>query len=210
MVGVPVAAAVAGGIGLVALHLARGSGTEALERSAALTATERVLFSAAIEVMFPPGGALARSGTDAQILTHLGGFVARLGRTNRRLIGLLVVAIEWASLLVPAPGPGGRRRFSRQTENQRAASLEQLRTSPRYLERLMFTSLRALLTMGYFADPEVAAALGLAPAALRPHPSPADGLWPPLDGAGAAALRATESFDRGEAFPDRVVDGEMK
>lgn len=185
---------------------ARGPGAE---RPAVLTATERVLFSAVALVMFPPGGALARSGADARILTHLDDFVAGLGRTNRRLIGLLVLAVEWASLFLAAPGPRGRRRFSRLTENQRAACLEHLRTSPRYLERLMFTSLRALLTMGYFADPEVAAALGIAPAVLHRQPSPADGLWPLLDGAGESARAATEPLEPGAAWSALADGGEL-
>ena len=75
----------------------------------------------------------------------------------RLLMHLLFFLIEHATLFFPAPGRGGRRRFSSLALEQRAAVLEGWRTSRLFPRRLVFASLRAILTMGYFALPRRAA-----------------------------------------------------
>ncbi len=159
----------------------------------ALDRREAAVFSAAIVVLFPAGGSLARSGEEADVLGHLDRFVAVLGSRNQGLIRLLVLAVEQGTLLFPAPGQGGWRRFSALSAEQRALYLASWGASRFYGRRLVFTSLRALLTMGYFSDPVVEDALGLAPRQLPRQASAADFLWPPLDEAGARQRRLRES-----------------
>ena len=56
----------------------------------------------------------------------------------------------------------------------------------------MFTSLRAILTMGYFAHPEVLRRLGLAPRRVDPPVTEVDLLYPPI-GAPPGAIRHTRA-----------------
>jgi hypothetical protein len=102
----------------------------------------------------------------------------------RFLMHLLFFLLEHATLFFPAPGRAGRRRFSSLALEQRTASLEAWRTSRLYPRRLVFSSLRAILTMGYFAHPSVLRQLGLAPYAVRTPIR--DDLWYPRIGASRA------------------------
>jgi hypothetical protein len=58
--------------------------------------------------------------------------------------------------------------------------------------RLVFASLRAILTMGYFADPAVLRALGLAPCRVARPVAEADLLYPPI-GRPRSAIRFTRA-----------------
>jgi len=91
-------------------------------------------------------------------------------------------------MVLPAPGPGGRRRFSSLPLEARQEALEGWRTSSLFPRRLVFTSLRAILTMGYFADPRVLRSLGLAPFDVKTPVCEADLLYPPV-GEGPEAIR---------------------
>jgi hypothetical protein len=91
---------------------------------------------------------------------------------------MLFFLVEHATLFFPAPGRGGFRRFSSLSEQQQVAVLESWRSSRLFLRRLVFTSLRAILTMGYFADPAVARGVGLAPYAITSPRCEADLLYP--------------------------------
>jgi hypothetical protein len=91
---------------------------------------------------------------------------------------LLFFLVEHATLVFPAPGPTGWRRFSALSAGQRVAALEGWRTSRLFPRRLVFNSLRAILTMGYFAHPPVLRALGLAPFAIESPVREADLLYP--------------------------------
>src|SRR5690606_41328460 len=77
-----------------------------------LSRREARFFAAAAVAAFPPGGATPPSGSEAWIVAHLDGWLALLPRRNRLLIRLLVVFFEHVTLLFPAPGRGGRRRFT--------------------------------------------------------------------------------------------------
>ena len=93
----------------------------------------------------------------------------------------LFFLFEHATLVFPAPGGlRGMRRFSALTRPQREAVLERWRTSRLFLRRLVFTSLRALCTLGYFASPGCCARLRLAPFAIETPVCEAD-LWYPAD-----------------------------
>lgn len=133
---------------------------------------------AAALAMFPSGGAVAPSGLEAGILEYVDRYTSRLTPSLRRLLRLLFVAVEHATLVFPAPGPGGRRRFSKLTPEQRVAVLLGWQRSRLFARRLAFTSLRAVLTMGYFADPAVLRELRLAPFTIETPVCEADLLFP--------------------------------
>jgi hypothetical protein len=86
--------------------------------------------------------------------------------------------VEHATLLFAAPPPLGRRRFSSLGLAQRTEVLEGWRASRLFPRRLVFTSLRAILTMGYFGSAAVLRSLGLAPKDVRVPVGEADLLYP--------------------------------
>jgi hypothetical protein len=147
---------------------------------AQLSARELTLVRAAADAAFPPGGAIPLSGTEAGIPAHIDRYLAALPPRNRTLIRLLFVLIEHATLIFQAPGWDGFRRFSSLTLDQRMAVLEGWARSSIQPRRLVFQSLRAVLTMGYFASPAVLRAMGLAPLAIETPVVDADLLYPPI------------------------------
>lgn len=144
-----------------------------------LARREAAFLDAAAEVMFPPGGPLP-SGAAAGVTASLDGYLEAVPARMRRLMRLLFVLVEHATLVFPAPAPRGRRRFSSLAPSQRSAVLEAWRTSGLFPRRLVFTSLRALLTNGYVAHPGVLSALGLAPFAVETPVAEADLLYPAI------------------------------
>jgi len=156
-----------------------------------LSAREAAFFAAAADAAFPPGGGLP-SGSEAGVVAHLDGWLALLPARNRLLIRLLVLFFEHATLLFPAPGRGGRRRFTRLSPAQRGALLEDWGRSRLRLRRIVFASLRTLLTSSYFASPAVLRGVGLAPLAIETPVVEADLLWPPV-GRGREAIRWTRA-----------------
>jgi hypothetical protein len=147
-------------------------------RCAALSAREYATVAAASLASYPRGGAIEPSGIDAGIPAHVDRFVAAQQPSTRLLMRLLFVLVEHATLLFPAPGAGGFRRFSSLDESQQVAYLLGWQTSRLLPRRLVFVSLRAILTMGYFGDPAVLRALGIAPRAMATPVCEADLLWP--------------------------------
>ena len=145
-----------------------------------LSAREARFFAAAADAAFPPGGELPPSGTDAGVVTHLDGWLALLPRRNQLLIRLLVVFFEHATLLFPATGRGGRRRFTSLGAEQRIALLDDWNRSRLRPRRIVFASLRTLLTSAYFASPAVMRATGVAPLAFETPVVEADLLYPPI------------------------------
>ena len=144
----------------------------------ALSRREYAFVEAAAEVMFPRGGALEPSGRDAGVARYVDGFVASLPRRLRVLIHLLIFLCEYAAVFSPLGGRGGFRPFTRLSAEARVRYLDAWRTSAWTLRRLVFTSLRAILTLGYLTDPAVLRALGLAPKAIESPVCEADLLWP--------------------------------
>lgn len=140
---------------------------------------------AAASATFPRGGAVPPSALDVDVAGQVDRFLAVQARRSRILMRLLFVLIEHATLLFPARGPGGWRRFSALTPQQQVGYLDGWRTSRLFFRRLVFTSLRAIVTMGYLGHPTVLASLGLTPREIAPRPCPADGLWPPISDGGA-------------------------
>ncbi len=155
-----------------------------------LSRSEVAFVASAAEVTFPAGGGIPPSGVDADIAGFTDRWMATHASRTRVLIHLLFFLIEHATLFFPAPGGGGRRRFSALGFEQRTAALEGWRTSRLFPRRLVFASLRAILTMGYFSYPAVLRQLGLAPYEIRTPICEVD-LWYPRIGASRASIRLT-------------------
>lgn len=145
---------------------------------AVLAPREYATIRAAALASYPPGGAIAPSGVEAGVPEYVDRFVAAQPKETRRLMRLLFLLVEQATLVFPAPGRGGFRRFSSLDEEQQVAYLRGWQRSRLLPRRLVFVSLRAILTMGYFGDPAVLRALGLAPRAITTPVCEADLLWP--------------------------------
>jgi hypothetical protein len=154
----------------------------------ALRRRERALIAAVADALLPPGGAIPESGREADVAGYLDTLVAATQPRQRALMRALFFLFEHATLFFPAPGfPRGLRRFSSLDVAQRDAVLEAWRTSRFFPRRLVFTSLRALCTLGYFASPGVLRHLRLAPFAIETPVCEAD-LWYPPIGASRAVL----------------------
>ena len=145
-----------------------------------LSRREAALVAAVAEALFPRGGAVQPSGLDAGVPAWCGRWLAALPRGTRLLVRCLFALVEHATLLFPAPGWDGFRRFSALDPERRGQLLESWRTSRWFLRRLVFTSLRAIVTQGYFADAAVLRALRLAPFAIEAPVTAADALYPPI------------------------------
>jgi hypothetical protein len=156
----------------------------------ALLRSEVAFLAAAAEAAFPPGGDIPPSGLDADVPGYTDRLLAATHPRMRWLMHLLFFLVEHATLFFPAPGRGGRRRFSALSAEQRAAALEGWRTSRLFARRLVFASLRAVLAMGYFSHPPVLRQLGLAPYAIVTPVCEAD-LWYPRVGAPRASIALT-------------------
>jgi hypothetical protein len=174
-------------LGYAALRLFAGYPHPAAGRFKILAPREAAFLAAASDALFPPGGAIEASGSDAGIPQYVDRYVAALPARVRILMHLLFLLVEQATLVFPAPGPGGRRRFSSLDPEQRAGALMSWQRSRLFLRRLVFTSLRGILTMGYFGDPAVLRDLRLAPLRIETPVSDADLLYPPI-GKGPEAI----------------------
>lgn len=156
---------VAVAVALVALQLVRtfllGYPPPVLPAGAHLTRREQALVAAAADALFPPGGPIAISGTEAGLVGYTDAYVGRVPAASRALIGLLFVFLEHAPWVF---GPT-RRRFTRLSPEQRVAALARMSTSPIYFRRVAFLSLRTILSMGYLAHPVVARRIGMVPEA---------------------------------------------
>lgn len=171
---------------------------------AQLSAREAAFLGAAADAVFPRGGTPAQSGTEAGVVHHVDRWLALLARRNRVLIRLLLVFFEHATLLLPAPGRGGRRRFSSLSLSQRSALLARWEHSSLRIRRLIFASLRTIVTSSYFGNPAVLRELGLAPLAIETPVVAADLLFPRI-GQSRASIRWTVE-DLGRPRPRTPLD----
>lgn len=166
-------------VGLLWVGLRVFAGYPRVADARLLAARELACLDAAGEALFPPGGPIEASGADARVSRYVDRLVAASQPRTRLLMRLLFFLVEHATLIFPAPGGlAGLRRFSSLDLDQRVAALEAWRTSRLFPRRLVFTSLRALLTLGYFAHPPVLAALRLGPFAIESPIGTADTLYP--------------------------------
>jgi len=176
-----------------------------------LAPREMAFVDAAAQALFPAGGAIAESGAEAGVAGYVDRLVAAQEPRNRRLMRLLFFLLEQATLLLPAPGGlSGFRRFSNLRVEQQAAVLEAWRGSRLFPRRLAFTSLRALVTLGYFAHPPVLRALGVAPLAIESPVCEADLLYPRIGASRASiALRSDDLTAPSDGTPLALGDALM-
>ena len=145
-----------------------------------MSRAEAAFVAAAAEALFPPGGPVAPSGCQAGIPSYVDGYLDRVPPQPRLLMRALFFLVQHATVFFPARHVLGFRRFSSLTSEQRVEVLEGWAQSRFFPRRLAFTSLRAVLTMGYFADPAVLRRLELAPYAMETPVREADLLYPPI------------------------------
>ena len=143
-----------------------------------LSRGEAALLAAAADAAFPGGGALPASGGDAGVPNWVDRLLEVSHPRTRRQMRMLFFLFEHATLVFPAPGLSGFRRFSSLGLEQRMAVFDAWEKSRLWQRRLVFSSLRALLTLGYFAHPPVLRALGLAPFDIPTPICEADLLYP--------------------------------
>ncbi len=166
-----------------------------------LTAPEAAFLAGAADATFPPGGALEPSGTEAGVVEYVDRWLDALPRRNRSLIRALLFLMEHATLVFPAPGLDGWRRFSVLRPEQQVTVLRGWARSRLPLRRVAFTSLRAVLAMAYLGSPAVLRRLGLAPLAIESPIHEADTLYPRV-GASRDTIRwRAEDVTRGAAPP---------
>jgi hypothetical protein len=121
----------------------------------------QAVVAAAADALFPPAGPIPISGSEAGLLPYMDAYLGRVDARQRGLIGLLLHFVEHAPLLL---GPR-RTRFTRLSLPDRIALLRRLAQSDVYFLRVVFLSLRVMLTMGYLANPEVAKRMRCTPSA---------------------------------------------
>ena len=158
-------AALAGG----ALYRVAGHYPRPARRYRALLRGEVAFIASVSDAMFPPGGAIPESGLDADIPRYVDRLILASHPRIRLLMHLLIFLVEHATLIFPAPGRGGMRRFSALEADQQVAVLDAWSNSSLFLRRLAFVSLRSILTMGYFNYPPVMRRLGVNRRHLQDH-----------------------------------------
>ncbi len=141
---------------------------------------EAAFVAAAADALFPSGGAVEPSGSQAGVLAYVDDYLDRMTPRTRLLVRLLLFLFQHATVFFPARHPLGFRRFSSLPPEQQVEVLSAWSQSRLFPRRLAFMSLRAILTMGYFADPAVLRRLGLAPYAIATPVREADLLYPPI------------------------------
>lgn len=130
-----------------------------------LSRKEQAIVAACADTLFPTGGPIPLSGTEAGVVPYMDAYIGRVDAAQRLLIRLLLHFVEHAPWIF---GPR-LARFTRLTPAERVVSLRAMSQSRIYLRRVTFLSLRVMLTMGYLANEEVARRIGAVA-----HPTPFD------------------------------------
>lgn len=133
-----------------------------LPKGAVMTAKEQAIVAACADALFPHGGPIPLSGTEAGLVLYMDNNLRRLPTSTRALVRLLFLLIEHGPWVL-----GPRPRFTRQTQEQRIHTLATMAVSRLYFLRVAFLSMRTLLSMGYLANSAVAEQIGMTP---RPSP----------------------------------------
>jgi hypothetical protein len=154
---------------LIARALFGGYPPPRLPRGALLGRKEQAIIAAAADALFPPGGPIPVSGTEAGLVAYMDAYLSGLPAAPRFLVRLLFHSVEHAPWIF---GPR-RVRFTHLAPAERIAALGAMAESPLYLRRVSFLSMRTVMTMGYLACPAVAARMGMVAdlAPFAPHPS---------------------------------------
>jgi len=126
-----------------------------------LSAREQAIIAACADALFPSGGPIPLSGTEAGLVAYMDGYLGRFSRRSRLLTRMLFLFIEHSPWIF-GPRPA---RFTRLRPEERIEALDRMAHSRIYFRRVAFLSLRAMLTMGYLANDDVAKQLGCMPCA---------------------------------------------
>ena len=118
---------------------------------------EQRVLTAVADAFFPPGGPIPLSGSEAGVTAYFDRYIGRSGTRQAFLMRLLLLFMDLSPV---AFGPQ-RQLFSRLTLEERIAHLRDAFTSRIYFRRVSFISLRALMTMAYLADDQVARHMGM-------------------------------------------------
>ncbi|KYF57203.1 gluconate 2-dehydrogenase subunit 3 family protein [Sorangium sp. So ce854] len=145
------------GLALAAAALARRAWSSGAP-ARVLSAKERAIVAACADALFPAGGPIPLSGTEAGLVEYVERYVARTPRPLRPYMRLLFLFVELSPWVF---GPR-RARFTRLPQPDRIAVLASMSQSCIYLRRVTFLSLRTMLSMGYLANEKVARAIGVA------------------------------------------------
>ena len=140
-----------------------------------LSRKEQAIVAACADTLFPKGGPIPLSGTEAGLVPYMDAYVGRVDAQQRVLIRLLLHFVEHGPWLF---GPRFAR-FTRLAPEEQVAALRDMSQSRIYLRRLSFLTVRVMLTMGYLANDEVARCIG-AVSHLAPFEADArrSGHWP--------------------------------
>jgi len=122
-----------------------------------LSRRERAIVAAAADAMFPPNGPIPLSGTEAGAVEYFDAYVGRQAKAQRFLVRLMLTFVELSPIVF---GPD-RGRFSKLGHPAQLRFLDGMAKSRIYFRRVVFVSLRALLTMAYLAHPDVARAMNM-------------------------------------------------
>lgn len=125
--------------------------------NAVLDRREQALVQAVADAFFPPGGPIPLSGCDAGVLAYFDRYLARSDPHQRLLMRLLLLFTELSPM---AFGPT-RRPFTQLDQGQRLVFLQSASKSRIYFRRVAFVSFRALMTMAYLANADVARHMGM-------------------------------------------------
>ncbi len=117
-----------------------------------LNRREQKLIAAVADAYFPPGGPIPLSGTDAGIVPYFDRYMERSPKRTAFLMRLLIVFTEMS----PFAFGSMRKRFTSLPHAEQIRHLSEAATSQVYFRRVSFVSLRALMTMAYLANDEVA------------------------------------------------------
>ncbi len=127
-------------------------------RSLRATARERdAVIRAYADALFPADGPIPISGSEAGAVEFMRNYLERSQPRQRLLVSLLIAASQLGPLLF-----GARRAlFTRLTPAERQVFIAEGYASALYPRRVLVLTMRALLTMAYFAHDAVLAHVGM-------------------------------------------------
>lgn len=112
---------------------------------------EKIFITVFADTLFPKGGDIPLSGSQAELVRYTSLYLDALPTTQRILCRLLFLFIQLSPLLF---GPK-RVRFTHLDSKERHQCLKEMSKSSLYFRRIGFLSMRTILTLGYFAHPKV-------------------------------------------------------
>lgn len=123
-----------------------------------LSAKEQAIVTVVADALFPAGGELSLSGSDAGAVLFFDGLLRRSPTENRLRLRALLQLLEHGPWLFDA-----RARLTRQSPAARLATLRAWSESRIYLLRVACLGVRTLLAMAYLENPAIEAGVGARP-----------------------------------------------